>query len=173
MYSADARFLRVVDPRVLIAAFLQFLHALFAAIAQGFEVAKLNGLSRARFRACRSQSRFLAVVTERTFECTTVGWPLVDHAKGTGDDTIAATVANIGLHKHRAEFGAHNRSRGACFKAAGVGAVLAHIGKKNPAERVFRIGHLRARDLWFLQEQNVPPGGSSQAPGLVVRHSAP
>src|SRR5580700_8077948 len=83
MNATDARFLRIIDTRVLIAAFLQFLHPLLTALAQGFEVAKLDGLCRARFRACRSQSGFLAVVTERAFERTTVGWPLVDHAERT------------------------------------------------------------------------------------------
>ena len=135
------------------------------------EIAKLNGLRRARLRTCRGQPSFLAVVTERTFERATIVRPSVDHAKRTGNNAIAATVADIGLHKYGSEFRADDRSRGTCFKAAGVGAVLAHVGEKDPAERIFGVGHLRARDLRLLEKQDVPPSRSSQR--LVLSYEIP
>src|SRR5262249_56796835 len=62
--------------------------------------------------------------------------PSVDYSERTRDNTVAAAIANVVLHENRAGFGANNRSRRTRFEAAGFFAMLADIGKKNPAKRV-------------------------------------
>jgi hypothetical protein len=46
------------------------------------------------------------------------------------------------------------------------------IGKKKPTEGIFRIRHLWTGDLGLFQKHNVPPGGSTQSLGVVVREPA-
>src|SRR5947209_5963291 len=59
-----------------------------------------------------------------------------DHSKRTGNDTIAAAVADILLHIDRVELRANNRPRWAGFLARRVGAMLANITLHQPAVRI-------------------------------------
>src|SRR6266566_9662721 len=88
--SANARFLGIVDPHILVA------------LLQLLELAKVNGLRRAGFCASRNHPRKLAVVAERTLEGEPFLWALINDTKRTGDHTVPAAVANVGLHIERA-----------------------------------------------------------------------
>ena len=85
----------------------------------------------------------MAIITKRAFECAAGVeqrlWASVDHAKRTRDDAIPAAVANVVLHKHRANFGANDRSGGTSFEATSFLAMLANIRKKDPAKGVFFV----------------------------------
>jgi hypothetical protein len=63
----------------------------------------------------------------------------VNHAKRARDTAIAATVANVVLYKHRANFGANDRSGGTRFEATSFFAMLANIREENPAKRFFSV----------------------------------
>ena len=93
--------------------------------------------------ARRRKATLLAIVTKRAFECAAgVGqglWAPVNHAKRARDDAIPAAIANVVLHEHRSDFGPNNCARGTCFKTTGFLTVLAHIGEKDPAKRIFSV----------------------------------
>src|SRR5205823_6263006 len=61
-------------------------------------------------------------------------FPLADHPEGACRDAVAAAVADVVLDHDSAELGAEDRPRRADVEAAGVGAVLAHVGLHQPAE---------------------------------------
>ena len=63
--------------------------------------------------------------------------PAIDHAKGTRDDAITAAVADVILYEDGTDFGANDRTGRAGFEAAGFFAMLANVGEKNPAKRIF------------------------------------
>src|SRR5699024_7881249 len=58
----------------------------------------------------------------------------LDDPEGAGADAIPAAVADVVLDDDRAVLAAEERARGADVEAAGVGAVLAHVGGHQPAE---------------------------------------
>src|SRR5262249_21815448 len=111
--------------------------------AQIIEPPKYDRFSRTNFGARRCEAALLPVVAEGAFECAAgVGQRLraaVNHAKRTGDDAIPAAIADVVLHKHRADFGANDCSRGTGFKTTRSLAVLANIREKDPAKRIFRL----------------------------------
>src|SRR6266850_552813 len=115
MDSADARLSGVVDFCIGIAASLQFLDTRSGLLPQFIHLTKLNGPSGTRFRTSRHEPSQLAVVAERALESESFLRSSIDHSEGTGDDTIPATVAHIGLHIDRPNLGADDRASGACF----------------------------------------------------------
>src|SRR5437016_4798418 len=171
--SANARFLGIVDPHILVAPVAQFLYALLGLFLQLIEFAKVNGLRRAGFCASRNHPRKLAVVAERTLEGEPFLWALINDTKRTGDHTVPAAVANVGLHIDRAYLGAHNRTGRTGFQTARVSAMFADVGHEDPAKRFLCTGDLWSRALLLLEKRDMPPGGGSQMAGVVVGEAAP
>src|SRR5204863_10082754 len=101
----------------------------------------------------------------------------IDHTKRAGNDAVAATVAHVILHENRTDLGAHDRAGWARFEAAGLFAMLADVGEKDPAEWILAIAtaeRMGADDLIsfltiFFDKHHVPPGGSAEVAGVVVR----
>ena len=143
MNAADACFLRIVKLRIVIPVLAQLLHALRCSRAQIIEPAEHDRFGRTNLRARGHEAAFLAIVTESAFECAAgVRQRLraaIYDTKRARHDAVAATVANIVLHKDRVDFGAHDRASGTSFEATGFLAMLANIGEKNPAKRVFFV----------------------------------
>ena len=87
---------------------------------------QLDKLSRRR-----GQSAFLPVIAKGALECAaSVGQrlrPAIDHTKRARDNAISAAIANVVLHEHRTDFGAHNRAGGTRFEATGFLAMFANI----------------------------------------------
>ena len=128
----------------------------------------MNRLGRTRFGARGGHVLPQAVIAEGALPGTAVLFPAVDDAERAVDDTVAAAVADVGLHVHGVEFGADNRPRRAAFEAAGPGAVLAHVGREEPGKGARILGRQRHRPL---DEGHVPPGGGAELHGVVVRHA--
>src|SRR5947209_439209 len=104
---------------------------------QLFHFAKLDRIRRTRFRASRFDAIFHAVITERAFTCRMATLFVTrDHSERTGNDAIAAAVADILLHVDRVELRANNCPRRARFLARRVGAMLAHVTLHQPAVRI-------------------------------------
>src|SRR2546429_9270552 len=59
-----------------------------------------------------------------------------DYSKRTGNDAIAAAVADILLHVDRVELSANNRPRRARFLARRIGTMLANVTLHQPAVRI-------------------------------------
>src|ERR1700688_3949420 len=114
--STDASLLGIIDTRILISAFLKFLHAILSSLPKFVQIAELNRLRRACFRAGRNEPGLLAVVAECAFKGAPILRSFVDHSERAGHDAVSATVAYIRLHKHRTDFGSDNRSRRTRFK---------------------------------------------------------
>jgi hypothetical protein len=129
--------------RVGVTVFSQLLHTLRRARAQIIEPPEYDRFSRTNLGARRRKAALLAIITKRAFECAAgVGqrlWAPVNHAKRARDNAIPATVANIILHEHRADFGANDRSGGTRFETTSFFAMLADIRKKDPAKRIFSV----------------------------------
>src|SRR6266581_8714724 len=141
--AAHRRFGGIVKLRVRITVFSQLQHPLRRACAQIIEPPEHDRFSRTNLGARRCEAALLSVVAEGAFECAAgVGqrlWAPVNHAKRARDDAIAAAVANIILHEHRADFGANDRSGGTRFETASFFAMLANIRKEDPAKGVFFV----------------------------------
>ena len=141
--AAHGRLGGIVKLHVGVTVFAQLMHTLRRARTQVIEPPKHDRFSRTNFGARRCEAALLSVVAEGAFECAAgVGQRFrapVNDAKRTGNDAIPAAVANIILYKHRADFGANNRSGGTCFKTTRFLAMLADIGEKYPAKRIFSV----------------------------------
>jgi hypothetical protein len=85
----------------------------------------------------------LAIVTEGAFESAAgIGQrlrPAINHAKGTGNNTVTAAVADIVLDEHGADLGADDRTGRAGLETAGFFAMLADVREKNPAKRILAV----------------------------------
>jgi hypothetical protein len=141
--TAHRRFGGVVKLRIGVTVFSQLLHALCRARAQIIEPPEHDRFSRTNLGARRREATLLAIVTKRAFECAAgVGQRVrtaIDHTKRARDNAIPAAVANVVLHEHRSDFGPNNCARGTGFKTTGFLTVLAHIGEKDPAKRIFSV----------------------------------
>src|SRR2546425_2157186 len=171
--SANALFLGIVDPHILIAPVAQFLYALLGLFLQLLEFAKVNGLRRAGFCAGRNHPRQLAVVAKRTLEGQPFLLALINDTKRTGDHTVPAAVADVGLHIDRAYLCAHNRARRTGFQTARVSAMFADVGHEDPAERFLGACKLWSQGLLLLEKRDMSPGGGAQVAGVVVGEGAP
>src|SRR5712691_6141716 len=125
----------IVKLRVGVTVFSQLLHPLRRARAQIIEPPEHDRFSRTNFGARRCEATLLAIITKRAFECAAgVGQRLrtaINYPKRTRHHAVSAAVANIILHKHRANFGANDRSGGTSFEATSFLAMLANIRKKD------------------------------------------
>src|SRR5580704_9552749 len=114
------------------------LDALIRARAEIIQPPKHDRFSRTDFGACRNQSALLAIITKRALEraarIVKRLRPAINYAKRARHNAIAAAVADIVLHQHRADFGSNDRSGRARLKATSFFAVLANVGQENPAE---------------------------------------
>src|SRR5207245_834126 len=123
----------IVKLRIGVPVFSQFLHTLCRTRAQIIEPPEDDRFGWTNLCARRWEPALLAIITESALEgAAGVGQRLrttIDNAKRTGYDTISAAVANIVLHKHRADFGAHNGAGGTRFQTTGFLAMLTNIGK--------------------------------------------
>ncbi len=95
---------------------------------------ELDRLGRAGGGARRLQPAPQPVVAHGAFPGPPVPLALVDHPERAGGDAVAAAVADVLLHHHGAELGAHQRPGGAHLQAGGRRAVLAHVGAHQPPE---------------------------------------
>ena len=135
--------------------------------AELIDLTELDRLGRAGFRTGRFQADFLAVVAERALEGAAVFLIALDDSEGTGGDTVAASVADVRLNVDASEFCANDRAGGTGFKASGIFAVLAHVGRKRPRVLLARI----SSEAWngrLLDELDVTPGGVAQGGCVVV-----
>src|SRR4051812_3796147 len=123
-------------------------------------------------RTGRLKSRFLAVVTEGALESAAIFRIALDYAERTSNHAIGATIADVRLHVHSAEFSAHNRSRRTCFQAAGVRAVLANIGREGPGSDVCTVSSMPHFGS-MLHELHVAPSRVSNGCGVVIGEAAP
>ena len=173
MRAADAAIPRIVHPGVVHPTRTKVLDPACGSLTQNVKLAELNRLRRARRCARRLQSRLLPVVAEGALECPPIVGPPIDHAERAGDDAVAAAVADVGLDEDAAELGPDDRSRGTGLEAAGVLAVLAHVGREVPAERVAAVAAVSGPDghLAALDELHVAPRRVAEARCVVVRES--
>src|SRR5437868_3761798 len=95
---------------------------------------KLDGIGRAYFSAGRHEAIFHTVIAQRAFMRLVIALIVTsNHPKGTGDNTVAASIADILLHIDCVELRADNRARWARLLTGRVSAVLAHIALHQPA----------------------------------------
>src|SRR5439155_24391592 len=127
-------------------------------------IAEEDRAGRTRLRARRLQPRLLPVVAEGALEGATIGGPPVDDAERTGDDAVAAAVADVGLDVDAAEFGAHDGAGRTRLQAAGVLAVLADVGGELPRHPLRRVA-APAKLRLALDELDVPPRGVPERQG--------
>ena len=85
-----------------------------------------------------------------------------DHPERTGDDAVAAAVANIVLNDDRAELRENDRARRTDVEAAGVRAMLADVGFHQPTAAIV---------VELLDEGDVTPRSAAKLAGVVVRHA--
>src|SRR5688572_13409672 len=86
------------------------------------------------------------------------------HAERTGDDAVAAAVADVVLNVHVAELVIDDRASGTGMLARRARAVLAHIAEHQPSGRLSPI----PIDVDLLVERHVPPGRAGKMAGVVV-----
>src|ERR1700722_18817444 len=139
---------------------------------QLFKIPESDGLRGASLGTSRNQPRFLPVIAEGALKSAAVFRTLINHSERTRDHTVSTAVTHIRLDKHRSHFGAYDRAGGTRFQTSSIGAMFTDIGKKNPTERVFCIGHLRTGNFGLFQKHKLPPGGSTQGFSVVVREPA-
>ena len=113
---------------------VKFGYPVLSPFAKLVQQPELDGLSRARFGAGRREAITQAVVAESALVGAPIRLASVDHAERARRHAIAATVADIVLHHHRAELGPHKRPGGADVKAARMSAVLAHVAGHQPLQ---------------------------------------
>src|SRR5262245_44287532 len=156
--AADTGVARIIEHRVVDPAALQLSHPRLRSLLELPDLAEHDRFGRACCRAGRLQPCLLAVVAERALERPPVVRPAIDTAERAGDDAVAAAVAHVRLDENAAEFGTDDRSRGAGLEAPRVLAVLAHVGREVPPERVAAIPRVAGRSRCrALDELDVAP----------------
>ena len=142
--AAHGCFLRIVELCVAVAVLLKLVHSFFSTRAEIIQSTKDDRFGWTHFCAGWDESALLSIVTKCTLErAACIGkWlgAAVDHAEWTRNDAVAAAVADIVLHKHGTDLGAHDRAGRAGFEATGFFAMFANVGEKNPAEWIFSVG---------------------------------
>ena len=128
----------IVNLGVFITVLAQLLDALCCAGAQIIKSTKDNRFGWANFRACGYEPALLAIITKRALEraAGVRQWlrTTINYAERTRNDAITAAIANIVLHQHGTDFGAHNRAGRTRFEATGFFAMLADSRKEKPTE---------------------------------------
>src|SRR5688572_7460265 len=95
--------------------------------------AELDRLGGTRFRARRSQPVVQPIVAERALGGGAGVVVEADDAEGARRDAVAAAVADVLVDVDRAVLGPIDRTGGTGLEAAGLCAVLAHVGHHVPA----------------------------------------
>jgi hypothetical protein len=170
--AADAGVARIVEDGVVHSTCVQRSDPIVRARPQVVDVAEENRSGRTRRRARRLQAHLLPVVTERALERAAIVGPSIDDAERAPDHAVAAAVADVGLHVDVAELGADDRSRWTRFEAAGILAVLTHVGREAPRHLVAGIAADAERG-GHLDELDVPPGRVAEVHRVVVGMAAP
>jgi len=141
--TADGGVLGIVKLCVAVATLAQMTDTIAGAGAKIVEATEDDRLRRTNFGAGGRESALLPVVTKGALECATgIRQRLratIDHAEGTGDNAITATIADVVLHEDGTDFGSDDGTRRTGFEAAGFFAMFADIGKKDPAKRIFAV----------------------------------
>jgi hypothetical protein len=135
----------------------------------------------------------LSIVAKGAFECAArIRQRLrstVDHPKRTGDNAVAASVANVILHEDGTDFRSNDRPSRARLQATSFFAVFADIGDEDPAKRIFRLRisdgglrigrqpHLAGNLISFLpvllEEHDMAPRRRSEVTRVIVRVPGP
>src|SRR5581483_101963 len=134
--------------------------------SQLVQLPELDRIRRARLRAGRLHTGTEPVVAHRAFPRPAVSATLVDHPVRACGDAVPAPVADVLLHDHGAELRTEQRPSRADVQAGGVRAVLAHVGRHQPAEVTAGLGRTA-----LLDERHVPPGVSPEPDRVVVGHA--
>jgi hypothetical protein len=111
---------------------VKFIESFVGGLPQVIDFTKLDRFGGTSFGTGGLQSNLLAVVTECALESAPIFAISFHHAKRTGSDAVATTVANIRLNKDSAEFSSYNGSCRARLKASCVLAMFANVGRKSP-----------------------------------------
>ena len=181
MNAAHACLLRVIKLRVVVSVLFELLHALRCSRAQIIKPAEDNRFGRTNLRARGNEAAFLSIVTKRALKrAASIGQrlrPAIDYAERTRNDAITTAIANVVLHKDRADFCSHNRTRRTRFQAAGFLAMFANVRNENPAKWIFSITHrpdnLLSLSSILFKKQNVAPRRCAELSGVIVRVSRP
>jgi hypothetical protein len=150
----------------------EFVHAFVCGVPKLVNFAELDRFGRTRGGACRLQSFLLPVVAECAFKCPAIGRIALDHAERTGHNAVGASIANIGLNKHSAEFRSYNRACRTGLQTSCILAMLADVGRESPGKILGRISTL-ARDDSAFDEFDVAPRGVAELAGVIVGESLP
>src|SRR5438105_2237107 len=145
---------------------MQLTETLPRALAQHAHRAELDRLRGARLRACRRHAVLLAVVTQCAFMRAPVIRIAVEHPERAGGYTESASVANILLHVHIAEFVEDERAGRTGLLAGRLCTVLADIAHHEPSART-------GAGLELFHERDVPPRGGRERDGVVVTGARP
>src|SRR5205823_14188922 len=157
-----AVFLVAVDAGFADTLLVQGAHPVGSHLTHLAERSELNRLSRAGGGARRLQIVLQPVVAEGALLGGSGVAIEADHAIGAGGDAVAAAVADVLLDVDGVELGANDRVGRADLQAAGVRAVLAHVGHHRPGDRL--IGALGG----LFHKANVAPVGMVELAGVVV-----
>jgi hypothetical protein len=123
---------------------------------------ELDRVGRAGLRARRLQPVLQPVIAEGALRGAAVDVIAVDDAERARRDAVPAAVADVRLEDDRVELGPDQRAGRARVEAAGVRAVLAHVGHEDPrGRRRLLVGQQ-------LDEPDVPPRRRAELVGEVV-----
>ena len=171
---------------------VQLLDTVLRANPQLIEVPELDRLRRARLGTRRGHPLTEPVIAQRAFlGDADIGrgartFAPLDHAERTRRDAVSAPVAHVVLNDDGSELGAHERPGRADVEACRMRAVLAHIGRHQPADsRLAPVVLARAGSNHrergesgcahvapgLLDEGDVAPRARAQRAGVVVRHA--
>src|SRR5437868_2631804 len=106
---------------------MQRFHALAGPLFQFFDFAKFNRVCGASLCARRLESVFLPVVAQGALPRSSIFMIAVNDAEGTARNAVAAAVANVLLHVHRAKLGAHDGAGWTVLEAPGASTMLANV----------------------------------------------
>src|SRR5690348_3057151 len=136
---------------------------------------KLNRIGGACLGARRFQPIFQSIIAKCAFVRRVISIPVaLNHTKGTRDDTITASIANILLYVDGIKLSANNRPRWTCFLARRVSTMFTHIALHQPAIGIEKRQSRAWRAYWnlgasyMLDKQHMTPGCSAQPPCIVV-----
>src|ERR1700722_1447874 len=158
-------FVGPVKIRSVLTGLVQLLHTCLCFRVKLLDGSKLDRFRRAGFRAGWLHTALQPVVTEGAFLRCVRDWIDVNYAKGTGPDTVPASVAGIRLDDNGIELSADNSACGADLKAGGVDTVLANIAHQQPTAilPIFRE---------LLDELDMAPVSTVQPARVVVAVAA-
>src|SRR5262245_26328798 len=135
-----------VELRVLEAHRLQRLDPLLGLRDELVAEAELDRVGRARLGAGGPEPVVDAIVAERALLCGPGRLVEAHHAEGARGDAVAAPVAHVLVDVDRAVLGPIDGAGRARVEAAGLRAVLAHVGHEQPRQVAGGLGLLDEAD---------------------------